>query len=124
MAKGVDRPVVLIHLRNEKHRKVHQKTIPLPIDLEETSIIYAAIKEYINSIGQEDELFPFGYQYGYRLLKPYFNPHWFRHVRATHLITSYGFSESQLRNMMGWSDSRPAGIYVSMDWRDTLRGFK
>lgn len=117
------RPIMLLYLRNEKHRKTHQKIIPIPLDIREVAIIFNSIKEYLSSIPQEDELFPFGYQYAYRLLKPYFNPHWFRHMRATHLVTNYGFSETQLRNTMGWSDSRPADGYVKMNWRDILKGF-
>jgi hypothetical protein len=118
-----DKPIMLLYLRNEKNRKDHQKIIPIPIYLEEISLIYEAIKDYINSVPQEEELFPFGYQYAYRLLKPYFNPHWFRHIRATHLVTLHGFSETRLRNIMGWSDSRPASSYVKLDWRDLLKGF-
>jgi integrase len=115
------RHIMLLFLRNEKNRKKHTKEIPVPLDRAETVTIYNSIKDYISGLEMEDELFPFGYQFAYRKLKEFFNPHWLRHLRATHLTVNYDLSEADLKIYMGWTDSRPASIYTEMRWQDLLK---
>jgi integrase len=114
------REVVLISIRNEKHKKKKYKETPIPLDRPENKILIEIIKPYLNTLEMESELFPFGYQYAYRLLKPYFNPHWFRHIRATHLTLNYDLPTPLLRKYMGWTDDRQAGTYQELRWDDIL----
>ena len=114
------RKIMLIFLRNEKNQKKLTKDIPIPLDRQETITIYNSIIDYITSIEMNDELFPFGYQYAYRKIKGYFNPHWLRHLRATHLTVNYGFTETELKIYLGWTDTRPAAHYIEMKWADLL----
>ena len=115
-----DRRIILIDIRNEKNKTKHRKEIPLVLDKDENIIIWKMIKEYLDMICLEDELFPFSYRYAYRLLEPYCNPHWLRHIRLTHLITVYDFNESLLSKYAGWTDSRPAKHYAELRWTDFL----
>ena len=117
-----NRKVILIDMRNEKNKNRHRKEIPITLDNEENLRLWSYIKEYLDTLNLENELFDFSYQYAYKSLKPYIdgNPHWLRHVRLTHLITIYDFNESLLSKYAGWSDSRPAKHYAELRWTDFL----
>ena len=115
-----EREVMVVWLRNEKNEKKDTKSVPIPLDNKEYAILIGMIQEYISKLNMEDELFPFGYQYAYRLLKPYFNPHWFRHIRATHLTLNNDLSAPLLRKYMGWTDDRPSAHYQEMKIGDIL----
>jgi integrase len=114
------RQALFIDLRNEKNKEKHTKTIPIPLDRPEYAPLITMIKEYISSLEMDQELFPFNYQYAYRLLKPYYNPHWFRHIRATHLTLNNDLPGPLLRKYMGWTDDRPAAKYQELKVGDIL----
>jgi len=115
-----NRECILIHIRNEKHKQKKTKEIPIPLDRNENIVLVNLISNYLNNLNGEDELFPFKYQYAYKLLKPYFNPHWFRHIRATHLTVEYNLPVHLLRKYMGWTDDRPSKHYQELRWDDIL----
>lgn len=47
-----------------------------------------------------------------------FNPHGFRKVRATHLVTKFGFDGQQLKHFFDWSRSDMADRYVKLKLED------
>ena len=115
------RDVLIINLRNEKNRNRKRKEIPVPLDIKENVIFWNLIIDYINSLTNDEELFPISYQNAYGIIsKLGFNPHWIRHIRLTHLVTVYGYKEHQLIRYAGWTDSRPGKNYIEMDWTDLL----
>jgi len=117
-----DRKYISINIRNEKHKKKKRKEIPFPLDKEENITLWSFIKEYLDTLKLNDELFPFSYQYAYRQLKPHIggNPHWLRHIRLTHLITVYNFNENLLQRYAGWTDTRPSKAYAELNTSDIL----
>jgi len=118
-----NRKILLINIRNEKNRTRHRKDLPVPLDVDENKVFYNLMVDYLNSLDDNEELFPFSYKRAYALLNkinPDWNPHWIRHIRLTHLITVYGYREHQLRLYSGWSDSRPASKYLEMKWEDLI----
>ena len=114
------RKIILIKLRNEKHKSRFTKELPVPLDREENVTMWNMVKEYLDQIELEQELFSFNYQYGYKQIIPYCNPHWLRHVRLTHLITVYDFNENLLQRFAGWTDTRPSKHYAELKWKDYL----
>jgi hypothetical protein len=122
MTEKNGRKVILVTLRNEKNRKRALKDIPIPLDREDNIALFNLIKPYLDSIPMEVEVFPFSYQYAYKQIRKItdWNPHWFRHIRATHLVTMYGLNEQLLIRYMGWTDSRPAKHYSELRWEDLL----
>ena len=111
------RDFLLIHIKNLKHKKRHYKEIPIPLDKEIDFI--RPLVEYLNAI-KGPGLFPFKTartarnifaRYGY-------NPHWFRHIRVTHLVTVYDLNESLVQRFAGWTDTRPARHYMELKWSD------
>jgi integrase len=114
------RNILLINLKNLKNKTRKRKDIPVPLDIKENAILYNMIIDYLNQFGMEDELLPINYPYAYSILIKFFNPHFIRHIRLTHLVTKYGYREEQLIRYAGWSDSRPAKNYIEMNWKDLL----
>lgn len=49
------------------------------------------------------------------------NPHYLRHCRLTHLVQHYGFNDIQLMRFAGWSNTKPATVYVHLNWMDLAR---
>lgn len=117
-----ERPTLLINLRNQKNKNRKRKNIPVPLDLKENAIFFNLLAPYINDLEMHEELFPISYQRAYKIIHETMgvNPHWIRHLRATHLVVKYGYKEHQLMIYMGWSDPRPAKYYVEMVWQDLM----
>jgi len=117
------RKILLINLRNNKHRKRHRKDLPVPLDIPENALLYDMMVGYLSSFSETDEIFPISYRRAYAILtriNPGWNPHWIRHIRLTHLVTEYGYKEFQLMLYAGWTDPRPAKDYLQMRWEDLL----
>ena len=49
------------------------------------------------------------------------HPHYMRHCRLTHMVTYYGFGETKLVRFAGWTNSKPAQVYVALNWDDLAR---
>lgn len=121
--RNVDgREVLLINIRNEKNRKKKRKELPVPLDRKENQLFWNLLIPYLNVLSGDDELFPISYQTAYEIIDKIsgWNPHWFRHLRATHLVTVYKYTAHQLMLYMGWSDLRPAKHYSELRWEDLL----
>ena len=52
------------------------------------------------------------------------HPHYLRHVRLTHLVTEYDYSIARLMRYAGWSDPRPAAVYLQLNWRSLAKGME
>lgn len=48
------------------------------------------------------------------------NPHYFRHLRLSHLVTARNFTDQQLKKWAGWTDSRPASMYSHLRIEDLV----
>lgn len=116
------REVLVIDMRNQKNKDRERKEIPVPLDLEENALFWNMVIPYINTLSNDGELFPIAYKTAYEILDNLigWNPHWFRHIRLTHLVTVYGYREHQLTMYAGWSDPRPAKNYLQMRWQDLM----
>lgn len=49
------------------------------------------------------------------------NPHYYRHCRLTDLVADYNYDAFRLMKFAGWSNLKPALVYVSLNWRDLLQ---
>jgi len=52
------------------------------------------------------------------------NPHFLRHCRLTHLVSEYHYDLMSLIHFAGWTDSKPATIYVRLDWQKLAEPLK
>jgi len=114
------REVMLIRLYNRKHKNKHKKEIPIPIDKE--MALVNIVKDYLETLDYNQPLFEFGRIQAYNLIMKAtdFNNHFFRHIRATHLVVYHDYNEYKLVRFMGWTDSRPAKAYMELRTHDLL----
>lgn len=122
MTEKRGRKIALITLFNEKNRTRKLKKIPIPVERDRTMLNYFI--EYYNTLKDSEEyVFPFGYAWAWKLLRKYvgWNPHWFRHIRITHLYETYEMTDSQVMLLTGWTDPRPSKDYVHLKWGDVLK---
>lgn len=115
------RPVWKIILINLKNKKRVNKTLIITLDKSENLTLCEYINTYIKSlIGKK--LFDFSKQRAWQLLDKYtgFNPHFIRHIRLTHLVTIYDFTDRLLVKYAGWEDSKPGSHYINLRTDDFL----
>lgn len=114
------RKVLLIKMYNRKNKTKKRKEIPIPIDKEEAMIAY--LVDYLNTLAPEGRLFPFGRIRAYQLVMAAtgINNHFYRHIRASHLVMYHDYNEYKLIRFMGWSDGRPAKSYMALRTQDLL----
>jgi hypothetical protein len=105
-------------------RRIHIfKNIPLPLHCE--SGIVKNLQDYVNTLQDDEVLFPFYRQLIYRNCAKYLGkeifPHLIRHFRASILVADYGFQEHELVHFIGWNDSRMASTYVHLNWESIAK---
>jgi len=118
---------IKVKLMTEKNKKDTERIIPISKNVEPDACdLYLSLK---NNKDKEDFLFPYpnhiSNQSYLRVMRREFNkefvgkaPHYFRHCRATHMVTRFGFDSHQLVKYFGWTDERPAKSYVKLKTED------
>lgn len=104
---------------------------PCPVAHDKFITLLKPIKDYITSfkIKDSEPLFKFNRQKADRIIKKnttHMNPdglfaHYFRHVRATHLVIYDNFTPMDLKVFFNWKDSRPADNYGHLYTKDIAR---
>jgi integrase len=117
------RKCMLIRTLNKKHKTRKSKRLPIPIDKE--YIIVMHVYNYVKYLREDTLLFDFKVKRATQIINDItgWNPHFIRHIRATHLIAKYDFNEQLLVRFMGWTDSRPAKHYMELKSKDVFRQF-
>lgn len=118
------KPVMYLRIENRKNKKRKTKRQPIPISLEEPLVNH--IKNYTESLTIPNiPLFRFSSKRATQIINDTtdFNCHFWRHIRATHLVTLYDFNEQALIEFMGWTDARPAKHYMELSKKDLFRAF-
>lgn len=112
------RAILRIHSVTLKNKTDHERFIPIYI--EEEPWLADPLIEYKKGI--TGRLFPIHRATIWRWCVKNFgiNPHGFRKIRLTHLVTEFNFSDQQLTKFAGWTDSRPAKAYVRLNIEDIV----
>ena len=105
-------------LHTLKGRTVKKRTIYIRIDTEK--FFCDIINEYCLQIGEDEPLFKMQRVQAWGIVNKWttYFPHYFRHLRATHLVTMYKFNNTQLKEFFGWSNSNLADFYVRLHGED------
>lgn len=112
------------NLPTEKRKKLILRNIPIEYEREKPFI--DVIDKYCGYLYQADAtvLFPITRQRAWQIIKKV-NPEWWlhllRHWRFTDLAVNKDLKDSDLKLIAGWSDTRPAEVYVHMQWQDVAR---
>lgn len=118
--KGEPIKCLIITLLNEKNKKRTKKRLPIRIDREKPFIRH--IWGFIKDMDLESYIFDFGYSWAYKRLwkATGMNPHFIRHIRMTHLVTRYDFSQTKMIKWSGWTDARPSENYMELRMSDLV----
>jgi len=117
-----DKEIVKFSIKNEKNKSRLRKDIPIVTSDPRNKVLLELIADYCKGFSEEDELFPISRDRAYKLIIKYVecNPHFLRHLRLTHLVQEYNFTDSHLVLQSGWTDSRPAKHYVDLNWKNLI----
>jgi site-specific recombinase XerD len=115
---------LIVRLPNRKNKKLHYKDIIVNIKVEKVFIRYL-VKYFIRKsmdTDQDDYLFKSdrkvricrttAYLIFKRIVKT--NPHFFRKLRASHLLEYYGFDAKMLQQYLGWSSIISSEPYLKI----------
>jgi len=117
------RKVLLVNIYNEKSKVKTKRFKDIPIPLDTYGVLVSLILKYVETKDEREPLIPYSYMKVWRILDKYnLNPHLLRHYRLTHLVVHHGYGEYKLQQYAGWTDTRPAKHYVSMNWSNLLEG--
>ena len=106
--------MIINNVRCLKRRKRGLRSIPIPISKEDLFMPF--LKNYLDTIKDEDFLFNMTRQRALQILDEIgMFPHYLRHLRATYLTTKYGFTHSELKQFFGWTSTAPADFYVHLN---------
>lgn len=108
--------MVISNVRCLKRKK--QLVRNIPVSIEDDKFFIKIIDQYIAGLTMSDYIFKLSSSGAWRMLKKVgIHPHMLRHARLTHLVTEYGFTDQELKLFVAWTDSRPADIYVHLNWQ-------
>ena len=123
---------MIVELYTEKNRLHPLRRTPINIEKEKELVDY--VNKYVEGLEDEDYLFPFTKQRAWQIIariisrykKRYRNKfmnanHFLRHCRLTHLVTKYDFTDQDLVQFTGWSNSIPAKSYMHLRFKDLAR---
>jgi len=124
---------MVVELYTEKNRKHPIRRVPVNVEKERTLVNF--VLQYIDSLTDDDSLFHFTKQRAWQIvgaiLKNYKQKsrtnkfmnanHFLRHCRLTHLVTMHDFTDQDLVQFTGWSNSIPATTYSHLRFKDLAR---
>lgn len=117
-----DDNLTIYNIRCLKRKKDNaiKRTIPILLKEKEKPFV-KLIQEYIKELDREQELFPITRARAYQILSEIgLFPHYLRHLRLTHLVIDYNFSNEHLRRFTGWTSGKPTDEYVHLSAEDLL----
>jgi len=116
--------IYLTGARVEEVCKYIPRAIPILIKKEQKFM--EIIKEYLNTLNEDDPLFPIVRSRAYQIMsKVGLFPHYLRHLRLTHLTIEYGFRVAELMEFTGWGSSHSADSYIHLNvanLKDRMKG--
>lgn len=112
--------IFVIRLHTEKNKS--QPLRILAFTLKSYKWCIEPIVKYSVNFDEKDRIVPYSSRYVRKIVQKFwkFHPHHWRHIRLTHMVTVHGFRGEKLRQFAGWSDDRPAKIYVHLSWEDIV----
>ncbi len=123
---GVDYMIIErlpVYKRRLRDNKPPRRNVPIYVANDIHFIKY--IKDYIKSKDPDDFLFKMSYQRAWQISnriiidengRKGFNHYW-RHLRLTHLVEDYGFTDLELQQFVGWSNTLMASKYTHLNWQ-------
>jgi integrase len=84
------------------------------IPYEKEKHIWAFVERHLDTLHEDDRLFNFRRSRGWKIINEFSEafPHFFRHLRGTHLVNNYNFSTIELQTFYNWSTPMMSSKYI------------
>lgn len=116
--------IVIHNVQCLKRKKGNEAKRNIAINWEKENDFIKIMAQYFKTLPNDGFIFDISRQHAYNIIRKFEDnlfPHYFRHLRLSHLTTLYGFNSAELRQYTGWTDDKPASNYVHLNWKDTAR---
>tara|TARA_Y100000310_G_scaffold57354_1_gene52540 strand:+ start:5026 stop:5616 length:591 start_codon:yes stop_codon:yes gene_type:complete len=109
-----------VRILKRKSEKAPKRIIPIPMDADKAFV--DIFTRYFMEVPFNAYLWDITPQRAWQIVEGATNlyPHYMRHLRLSHL-TKKGMSGSDLKQITGWADEKPATHYVHLNWRDIAK---
>ena len=109
----------IFDLRNLKSEKRKRKELPVAEDDPLNAKMLEYVDQYMENLLPTEPLFPISIRRAQEIVKKHMgqdiSPHYFRHMRMTHLARDKGLNEWELATYAGWDSTSSAKSYVHDD---------
>jgi len=114
--------VTVVGIQTLKKKEIIKRSIPILYEQEKDFIKYIIDYVQFKEIGQDELIFPITRQRAWQIIreKTGLFPHFFRHIRLTHLTVNYGFTETELMQFVSWKNTAPAAFYVHLSTKNII----
>lgn len=106
-------------IRNLKNEKRKIKELPVSEDDPITKKLLEYVDVYTENLLKDEPLFPISTRRARAIVEKHMgrgiSPHYFRHMRLTHLARDKELNEWELATYAGWTSAQPARHYVHDD---------
>lgn len=115
--------------RKEKGKRlIKYRTAAIKVDDDKEFVEHIkAYMKYVEKLHPNQPLIQITYQTGWNISKKIKLPdgnnafnHYWRHLRLSHLASDYDYNDGQLREYVGWADSKMAAKYVHLSWQHLM----
>lgn len=107
--------IMVYGVRSLKRKKSLLRNIPI-IRNDRESWFIDTFLTHLNRLEDDDYLFDITRIRAYQILKEIgLFCHYLRHIRLSHLAMDYDFNNQEIKQFTGWTSSRPADTYVSLN---------
>lgn len=115
--------LIVANIPTLKRREAAPRTIPINMEIEYDLV--NCIVRYLEFREPTHILFPYKRRYMYNLSIRYFgkqiSPHYFRHLRNTHLAADYGLDGFHLKQFNNWASVKSADFYIHLNPKDLAK---
>lgn len=109
----------IFNIRNLKSEKRKRKEIPVSEEDPLNKKMFDILDQYTKNLYHNEPLFPISVRRAEDIVKKHMgkniSPHYFRHMRMTHLARDKGLNEWELATYAGWDSTQSARSYVHDD---------
>lgn len=115
-----EKDLILIHQVAclKKRAGIPRRTIPIKISSDKEFI--DIFMRYFDSLPAGSKLFDINRHRAWQIINKEMGlyNHFLIHERCTHLVTNKGFTDLDLKQFRGWTDTKPASVYTHLKWQD------
>jgi integrase len=115
-----DKDLILVHQVSCLKRRLNVPRRNIPIIVSADSELVGIFGKYYNTLPDGSKLFPISRQRAWQIINKELGlyTHFLIHERCSHLVTYKNFTDLDLMQFRGWSNTSMASVYTHLNWQD------